>query len=101
MRYEKPRAIDLSAQGRAAGQVPLACISGAGATSPSETCGVGPAAAYTCATGPTGPYGELCIGGINPGGGSEDCFGGSSAYFCGSGSIGNPDPRGCRSGPVP
>jgi len=99
MRYEKPVIIDLNGGARAAGGDPLACINGTGATSGGETCGNGPSAAYTCALGTAGPYGELCIGGSNPGGGSEDCFGGSGAYFCGSGSSGDPDPHGCRTDP--
>jgi len=102
MRYEKPMVINLGvgAQDSVQGG-PLGCISGSGASAPSESCGAGPAAAYTCAIGSAGPSGELCLGGNNPGGGSEDCFSGSSAYYCGPGSVGNPDPQGCRSGPTP
>ena len=100
MKYRKPEVIELGARmQRADGQVwPDACISGAAASGTGESCGAGTSAGYTCATGSSGPSGDLCIGGSSPGSGSEDCFAGASAYYCETGSTGDTDPNGCRFG---
>ncbi len=93
MRYEKPVILNLNARARSVtGQlVTLGCHSGATANAGGEECGTG---------GGGGNYGR-CRAGNNPNGGQGDCVPGSSAYYCESGSSGNNDPNGCRTGISP
>jgi hypothetical protein len=103
MRYEKPVVMELGSRPqRAAGQGPLACISGGAADHIYESCGTGTGAGWSCGTGSGVTYAyPLCVGG-SAATGAGDCFSGTSvSYYCGAGTGGGNDPRGCRSGPVP
>jgi hypothetical protein len=98
MRYITPIVMELGARAkRAAGQVPLACVSGptAGAW---ESCGSGGSATWGCITGGAAGH-TSCI----PGSAASvdgDCVSGTGVrYYCESGSGGSNDPYGCVAGP--